>query len=87
MVAPVCLFLPFLSLSQKDRGRQKAVGRFEEVKHPETRLVFFFFSVFMQSLVFKAGPLKARGRLARSHAGRGPRTGVRNLQALELLLN
>lgn len=47
MVAPVCLFLPFLSLSQKDRGRQKAVGRFEEVKHPETRLFLcFFFSLY-----------------------------------------
>lgn len=78
MLAPVCLLLPFRFLSQKDRGRQKAAGPFEEVKHPETRLFLFFFflSVFMQSLVFKAGPLKARGRLARSHAGRGTKNRV-----------
>lgn len=41
----------------------------------------------MQSLLFKAGLLKARVRLAHSHAGRERRTGAKNLQAVELLVN
>lgn len=61
LVAPVCLFLPFRSLSQKDRGRRKRAGWFGEVKHPETRLCFLL--SLCAKLLFEAGLLEAGVRL------------------------
>lgn len=89
MLAPVCLLLPFRFLSQKDRGRQKAAAPFEEVKHPEPVCFFFFFSLSLYAK-FSFQSRTAEGQrtprtLARRTGDQEP--GVRNLQAVELVLN